>query len=145
MLEKDVVKRFRDECIKQGCQWIHKNHGGPMSGGRVDQELCFKGVLILAEAKRSRAELLKDGPGGVTPLQWNDIERCRKAGGVAFAYTVEPAAARGTYYVVVRWRRDNNDPMRMLLENFIASLKEDQHKLQNLHTIFMGALHVKAH
>lgn len=134
MLEKDVIQRFRNECIKQGCQWIHKNHGGPMSGGRVDQELCFNGILILAEAKRSKVELMHDGKGGITPLQWNDIERCRKAGGVAFAYTVEPATTRGSYLIVVRWRQQlmGSPAMTLPLADFVHHLAHDACAVQSM-------------
>ena len=131
MLEEDVVQRFKDACVKAGCAWIHKNHGGPMGGGRVDQELCFNGILILAEAKRSKVEL--NSTGGVTALQWNDIERARKAGAVAFAYTLEPTAVRGIYNIVIRWHKEDLYCTQMLLENFVTSLKVEPLKFQAQH------------
>lgn len=65
--------------------WVFKVHGGPMQvAGIPDLLILVNGLLIGAEAKFQRpGESEAHARGRATPIQRNQIEKIRRAGGVA--------------------------------------------------------------
>lgn len=79
-LEKVIVASIVKALKKYGVQWLWKTHGNPYQTSGVPDILCIApgtGRFVGIEVKRP------DGYGKATPLQLEQIERIRAAGGVA--------------------------------------------------------------
>lgn len=80
-----VLQIVRAIKTKFPAAWVMKVHGGPMQvAGIPDLLIVVNGRLIGAEVKHQKpGESVEHARGRATPIQLNQIEKIRAAGGVA--------------------------------------------------------------